>query len=52
LFGLFNPWIIRIYIVPRAVFQSVMIGGGYGTGREIVEHFTTAPFYRSSASRT
>lgn len=30
----------RIYIVPGAVFQSVMVGGGYGTGREIVEYFT------------
>lgn len=30
----------RIYIVPSAVFQSVMVGGGYGTGREIVEYFT------------
>ena len=31
----------RIYIVPGAVFQSVMVGGGYGTGREIVEYFTS-----------
>jgi len=31
---------IRIYIVPGAVYQSVMVGGGYGTGREIVEYFT------------
>jgi uncharacterized membrane protein YkvI len=30
----------RVYIVPGAVFQSVMVGGGYGTGREIVEYFT------------
>jgi len=30
----------RIYILPAAVFQAVMIGGGYGTGREIVEYFT------------
>jgi uncharacterized membrane protein YkvI len=30
----------RIYILPGAVFQAVMIGGGYGTGREIVEFFT------------
>jgi uncharacterized membrane protein YkvI len=29
-----------VYIVPAAVFQSVMIGGGYGTGREVVEYFT------------
>lgn len=26
---------------PGCVFQSVMIGGGYGTGREIVEYFTS-----------
>ncbi len=25
---------------PACVFQSVMIGGGYGTGREIVQYFT------------
>jgi uncharacterized membrane protein YkvI len=31
----------RIYIVPGAVIQSVMVGGGYGTGREIVEYFTS-----------
>lgn len=31
---------LRIYIVPGAVFQSVMIAGGYGTGRELVEYFT------------
>ncbi len=28
------------YIVPAAVIQSVVIGGGYGTGREVVEYFT------------
>lgn len=30
----------RIYVVPGAVFQSLMIGGGYGTGREVVEYFS------------
>jgi uncharacterized membrane protein YkvI len=30
----------RVYLVPGAVFQSVLIGGGYGTGRENVEFFT------------
>jgi len=30
--------------VPGAVFQSVMVGGGYGTGREIVEYFTSYGF--------
>ena len=32
--------IIRVYLIPGAVFQSVLVGGGYGTGREIVEFFT------------
>ncbi len=27
------------YFVPALVFQGVLIGGGYGTGREIVEYF-------------
>ncbi len=31
---------ISVYILPGAVLQSVMIGGGYGTGRELVEFFT------------
>jgi|TARA_B100000315_G_C14549597_1_gene575078 uncharacterized membrane protein YkvI len=30
----------RIYLLPGAVLQSVMIGGGYGTGREVVEFFS------------
>ena len=25
--------------MPGLVFQGVLIGGGYGTGREIVEYF-------------
>lgn len=29
----------RKYFVPGIVFQSVVIAGGYGTGREIVEYF-------------
>lgn len=28
---------IRIWVLPGAVFQSVVVGGGYGTGREVVE---------------
>jgi len=28
---------INAWIVPGAVFQSVTVGGGYGTGREVVE---------------
>ncbi len=31
--------IFQRYILPGLVFQSVIIGGGYGTGREIVEFF-------------
>ena len=30
----------QIYIVPAAVFVSVVMGGGYGTGREVIEFFT------------
>ena len=26
-----------IYLVPAGVFQSVVVGGAYGTGREVVE---------------
>ena len=29
----------RKYLVPGFVFQSITIGGGYGTGRELVEYF-------------
>ena len=39
--GVLNSRLIRIYLIPGAVFQSVMVGGGYGTGREIVEYFTS-----------
>ncbi len=28
-----------VYVAPATVFQSVLIGGGYGTGREVVEYF-------------
>lgn len=42
--SLFSARLFRVYIVPGAVFQSVMIGGGYGTGREIVEYFTMFGF--------
>ena len=31
---------LSIYFLPGAVLQSVMIGGGYGTGRVLVEFFT------------
>jgi len=42
--GFLNSRFFKVYIVPGAVFQSVMIGGGYGTGREIVEFFTSYGF--------
>ena len=32
---------LKVYLLPGAVLQSVMIGGGYGTGREVVEYFTS-----------
>lgn len=44
MFGFLNTRFFRVYIVPGAVFQSVMVGGGYGTGREIVEYFTSYGF--------
>ena len=28
----------RAYILPGVVFQAVIVGGGYATGREIVEY--------------
>ncbi len=31
--------IYQRYLLPGVIFQSVLIGGGYGTGREIVEFF-------------
>ena len=36
------PHWIRVYVVPAAVFQAVLIGGGYGTGREAAEFVTQA----------
>ena len=33
-----NGW-FRTYLVPGLVFQSICIGGGYGTGRELAEFF-------------
>lgn len=35
------PSFIRRYLLPGFVFQSVVIAGGYGTGRELVEFFLT-----------
>jgi uncharacterized membrane protein YkvI len=31
---------VRVYLVPGAVLVSVIMGGGYGSGREVVEFFT------------
>lgn len=42
--GLLGSRFFRVYVIPGAVFQSVMVGGGYGTGREIVEFFTRFGF--------
>ncbi len=33
------PTFYRKYFLPGFVFQSIVIGGGYGTGRELVEFF-------------
>lgn len=35
------PSLFRRYLLPGFVFQSVVIAGGYGTGRELVEFFLT-----------
>ncbi len=32
----------RIYVMPAAVLQSVIVGGGYGTGREVTEFVSSA----------
>lgn len=32
--------LLTIYLIPGAVMQSVMIGGAYGTGREMTQYFT------------
>lgn len=36
-----RPSAFRRYLLPALVFQSAVIGGGYGTGRELVEFFLT-----------
>ena len=36
---------VRIYLLPGAVLQSVVVAGGYGTGREVVEYFTNQGMY-------
>ncbi|MBN1223349.1 MAG: hypothetical protein JXB23_08865 [Candidatus Aminicenantes bacterium] len=35
----FNSGFFKKYLMPGFVFQSVVIAGGYGTGRELVEYF-------------
>lgn len=37
--------LVRAYLIPAAVFQSVIIGGGYGTGREVVEYVSRLGLY-------
>jgi len=37
--SLFNSRLFKKYLIPGFVFQSVVIAGGYGTGRELVEYF-------------
>ena len=37
-FDAMTRW-FQSYILPGIIFQGVVIGGGYGTGREIVEYF-------------
>ena len=38
---MFSSSTFQKYILPGLVFQSIVIGGGYGTGRELVEFFLT-----------
>ena len=37
-----NNLFFQKYLLPGFIFQSLIIGGGYGTGRELVEFFLTA----------
>jgi len=37
-----NNSFFQKYLLPGFIFQSLIIGGGYGTGRELVEFFLTA----------
>ena len=37
-----NSTFFQKYLLPGFIFQSLIIGGGYGTGRELVEFFLTA----------
>ena len=33
------PGLLKRYLLPGFIFQSVVIAGGYGTGRELAEFF-------------
>ena len=37
-----NRIVFQKYLLPGFIFQSLIIGGGYGTGRELVEFFLNA----------
>ena len=32
-----DSYLFRVFIIPSAVFLSVVFGGSYGTGREVME---------------
>ena len=34
------PRWLRVYVIPAGVFQSVIVGGAYGTGREVAEYLS------------
>jgi uncharacterized membrane protein YkvI len=34
---MFDSYLFRVFLIPSAVFLSVVFGGSYGTGREIME---------------
>ncbi|PEQ14076.1 hypothetical protein B2G71_00125 [Novosphingobium sp. PC22D] len=34
------PWLIRVALTPSAVFLSVLFGGAFGSGREVVQFMT------------
>ncbi|RLD19955.1 MAG: hypothetical protein DRI71_11085 [Bacteroidetes bacterium] len=36
---MFKSKFFRTYLLPGFIFQSIVVGGGYGTGRELVEFF-------------
>ena len=41
-----NMALFNKYLLPGFIFQSLIIGGGYGTGRELVEFFLSeGPVY-------